>query len=403
MKTQTYHKSQNRNSRLRGLGLSLILMLTGIFGPLTGTSMAQDTPVLTIYPAVELQFDSETGAAYEVQAAATVDSPQWQPFGSVLPGTGGTLSVFAATRNKSQQIFRVVEVEGGSGQPQGIDTFGTIIDQPGHYVLTADLAAGAAAGPAITITADDVTLDLKGHTITGNADTGNHDNLGIWLRGTEAAPRRNVHVTNGALSGFHFALWLDYSINGGVSNMNLSGNRGGIGLNGSTDNVIKQNNSSNNSVSNGVGILLQRHSDRNDLVENVCNNNFFQGIFLNGSAGGNSENNLLSNTCNENGLVGIWLTMGSNRNNLVNNITMKNNALGASPNGGIGLGFPGSSENITSGNVIVSNTLMDNTRDDPQSWDAFDNSLCENLWQGNEFVVDNELGGDAGPDVGCIQ
>ncbi len=71
--------------------------------------------------------------------------------------------------------------------------FGTlhIIDQPGSYRLTSDLTVPAGR-IGITISADDVTLDLNGFTIRGAGGAGTD-------RGIALGARTNVEIRNGTI------------------------------------------------------------------------------------------------------------------------------------------------------------------------------------------------------------
>jgi nitrous oxidase accessory protein NosD len=73
--------------------------------------------------------------------------------------------------------------------------------------LVADLAC--AGGPALIVTADDVILDLGGHTVAGDANSG-VDAPGILLRGVRGATVRNGTVQ-------HFACGV--AIDGGARNL----------------------------------------------------------------------------------------------------------------------------------------------------------------------------------------
>ena len=77
-----------------------------------------------------------------------------------------------------------------------VDANGTInISQPGSYYLTRNLTLSVAAN-GITISSDDVTVDLNGFTIknTSNATTGS----GIRILGTN---RSNLTIRNGHIRG----------------------------------------------------------------------------------------------------------------------------------------------------------------------------------------------------------
>lgn len=75
------------------------------------------------------------------------------------------------------------------------DVFPIVIDQPGSYVLTADLHMAETATAAIEITADNVTLDLGGHVIRGPG-------VGVNATGISGSGRTGVSVFNGTLTEF---------------------------------------------------------------------------------------------------------------------------------------------------------------------------------------------------------
>ena len=77
------------------------------------------------------------------------------------------------------------------------------IMQPGVYVLASDLTC---PGPAITITADNVVLNLNGHTLTSDGGGG----AGVRAEGTEANPTlEGLRVENGTVTGFIDGILLD--------------------------------------------------------------------------------------------------------------------------------------------------------------------------------------------------
>jgi len=76
------------------------------------------------------------------------------------------------------------------------------ITQPGAYYLTTNLVTTSSG---ITISANDVTVDLMGFSITG--DRGIVDN-GIFVDGKTNAPCRNIVVRNGTIKNFGYGLWI---------------------------------------------------------------------------------------------------------------------------------------------------------------------------------------------------
>ncbi|MGE0206552.1 MAG: right-handed parallel beta-helix repeat-containing protein, partial [Candidatus Babeliales bacterium] len=82
----------------------------------------------------------------------------------------------------------------------GVTTY--TISQPGFYVFAENIVFSPASGqPALEITTDNVTIDMCGKSLTqGNAVAGVD---GIRIPGnTTLAPRRNVTIMNGGISGF---------------------------------------------------------------------------------------------------------------------------------------------------------------------------------------------------------
>jgi parallel beta-helix repeat protein len=86
-----------------------------------------------------------------------------------------------------------------AAQPAGVRAIGSpaTIDQPGSYILTADLFIPGSVGAGITITASDVWLDLNGHSITA---PGNLTGAGIRVLNAQNVTVKNGNIVN-ALMG----------------------------------------------------------------------------------------------------------------------------------------------------------------------------------------------------------
>ena len=84
------------------------------------------------------------------------------------------------------------------------------ITKPGLYLVKKDLVFAptiAASGQAITIGADDVTLDLGGHVISSSAvQNGTNTTVGIGLA---SAPSLHVTIRNGVLRNFNHGIRLE--------------------------------------------------------------------------------------------------------------------------------------------------------------------------------------------------
>ena len=76
-------------------------------------------------------------------------------------------------------------------------SFPVVINQPGSYVLTSNIVVSIADVHGISITADNVTLDLNGHALIGPGKTSRTSGHGIYV-----SNRSNVAVINGTVRNF---------------------------------------------------------------------------------------------------------------------------------------------------------------------------------------------------------
>jgi len=78
------------------------------------------------------------------------------------------------------------------------------ITAPGRYCLNADLSTAQTSGAAIEVAANDVTVDLQGHTL-------NNLGAGVSTRtdGVHSRDRRRITVRNGRIVGFFVGVHLD--------------------------------------------------------------------------------------------------------------------------------------------------------------------------------------------------
>jgi hypothetical protein len=134
------------------------------------------------------------------------------------------------------------------------------IDQPGSYRLAHNLTA---AGNCLVVTAEGVTVDLGGFTITGSG-TG----TAIISRQAKVAgiPQARTVVRNGDISNFALAT----NLNGTVDDLRVTSNASGIfvGVGTVRDNIVQFNGSAgirladgiaagNLLVANGTGIVVE--------------------------------------------------------------------------------------------------------------------------------------------------
>lgn len=212
---------------------------------------------------------------------------------------------------------------------------GTVIQASGSYYLTRDLDGSALSADVITIQADDVTLDLNGHTIT--AATG--------YAGVSCDLHSNVTVRNGSVSGGTYAVSLASCTNARISHIDASGfTSAGIHVISTSGNPdpggVIEHCGLDCSGANVEGIMVEQATAlviRDNDVSNAPGND---GIYVYNSNGVDLTGNGVSG-CG----TGIFAYLCSN-------CRIENNT--ASNNSGAGIEFDGND------NVVRGNTANDN-------------------------------------------
>ncbi len=284
-------------------------------------------------------------------------------------------------------------------------SFGDTLSVPGQYHLQSDITG---SGDAITITANDVHLNLRGHSIIGD---GVANQVGILVTGTPAAAGgctalvRRAHINNGTITGFAGSgIRIHCVADSHVNGVTLNNNHHGLDLLSSTGNKINNNDVVNND-SRGLFIV---NSHSNQVIANDVSFN------RNGTSVFNSsDNRFIGNLMNGNGFFGMFLegtpTVGGAHRNTIRNNTF--NANGATPGacpffgGGLLIGtLPGPN---TADNLVHNNTALANQC----GWDVADlnvlnafGAMCLNTWENNEFDAVFDFGGPFGVgDPDCIR
>jgi parallel beta-helix repeat protein len=225
-------------------------------------------------------------------------------------------------------------VGSGPARAEDIKSCPVTITKPGTYSLNQDLFCST-TGNAITISADNVTLNLKGHILLG-PQTG----FGVYVGAHE-----NVVVENGTISGFWFGVWFVGTGSSQVTGISAMGaGNAGVVLSNSYDNTVS-------------GCVLSQ--------------NHFNGLWC--GDGGSTANTIANNTANGNGFAGIALDNSATQNTVQGNT--------ADLNGGPGI-FAGGT---TTQNTIQGNTALGN------GTDLFDGSgnCSSNTWLGNTHHTSN--------------
>jgi parallel beta-helix repeat protein len=167
--------------------------------------------------------------------------------------------------------------------PIPVNSCGTVINQPGNYILTNNLTC-AGTGTAVEISGqafpgNSFHFNLNGFTISGDG-TG----TGIYVRvGANDASgdysRVGTFIYGGTVIGFGVGIGIEQSNGVHLNNMSVTGNRAGVRIFGGS---LLNHISDNTITSNGLGIEL-REGFANHISSNTITNNTI-GINLRDSA-----------------------------------------------------------------------------------------------------------------------
>ena len=237
-----------------------------------------------------------------------------------------SINSLAADHDDILEAIENLEGGGAVGGPTPIDSCQSIIE-PGSYLVVGNLTTSFGRN-CLTVTVDNVTIDLGGHVLDG-ANMGDN---GVTSDGTSQSPRTNVTVHNGTVTRFVNGIELENAVNSTVRHVRAVGN--------SLDGIVAGDGgtvSHNIAADNGIrGIRVGR---ANTVVGNTAQANSFTGIVA-------SQGSTVSgNTAAENGSAGFIVGLGS---------TVTGNR--ATENGSVGF-FVGL------GSTVTGNTASENGTD----------------------------------------
>ena len=290
------------------------------------------------------------------------------------------------------------------------------ISQPGSYYLTTNLVA---TGHGITISSDNVNLDLNGYSLTGDLDASEY---GIQISGNFSY--KNIAVRNGSINRFHTGLYLQRASLSRFDNLSFTTNRYGIYLTAATGQsngnrftdcrisdslamgvyVFAWNASECNgncfarctitrNAGSGVYFLTQDSSqcDGNLFSECRVSGNSMQGIVLSGP--GSQSGNLITDcTISDNTYSGVYFNGQTGKcdgNSLFNCVMRKN-------------GGKGVSCESTVGNRIEGNVISDSTGSPSygiQTLSSSNNLIVRNICSGQTSNFDLVANDTYGPIV----
>lgn len=156
------------------------------------------------------------------------------------------------------------------------------ISTPGSYYLTGSLES---TNTGITVSANDVTLDLMGFTI-GGAQITNHP--GIHVAGATNVMRRNVIIRNGSITRFGIGIRIENTQSGRVHNMMIHQNtKEGILLQsndpGVCTDITVEDCSVTENASSGIYVVsgsVTRNTRGHTIRNNQISGNYTHGVIL---------------------------------------------------------------------------------------------------------------------------
>jgi parallel beta-helix repeat protein len=269
--------------------------------------------------------------------------------------------------------------------PTPVTACGTVLSSGGDYYLPANITCSASPTlhAGIFITANDVHLNLNGHTLDGmsNGRAGivtatPTAAIGFAPNVTGCNGANNVQITNGKITGFYVGVYLcatqaGTGMNAQVNHLNITGNTIAMQTYNSDNNHIQSNNFYPNPVAAGTlgGDGLDIGGSNNQIQDNlIYGGNNYNAIYIDGN-----NNQLQGNVVAMSLFVGIGI--------LGNNNQIQQNIVSGSGSQGIYL-FAGATGNQIQQNTVFNNALNNNSQD------LGDGNACTlNKWQQNLFAT----------------
>jgi hypothetical protein len=192
-----------------------------------------------------------------------------------------------------------------AGKPVPVSECDTFIYEPGKYFVTQDLFCGPDQ-QGITVYSSDVTVDLKGHTITCGPAV--EELVGAVLVGEYTEPGfvlNNVRVRNGTVSDCSDGVIFFYTRSGKISKITANNSEGGITLIEAVDTVVK-----NNVGTSNLNAIRSFGGFNNEFKHNWSTGSFDAGLLVDA---GETGSRLICNT-SERDAYGIALGPTSSGN-----------------------------------------------------------------------------------------
>ena len=232
-----------------------------------------------------------------------------------------------------------------------ISSLPTSIKTPGIYCLKSNLETNITFGGAITVAADNVTIDLNGWSINGS-----QAGVGTRAKGIVIREQRNTTIRNGTISGFFNAVEVvgltTTSSDHLIEKIHARNNRAqGISVSG-RDIMVRDNRISNTGPggfsASAVGIFASGNaiSILGNTISDVEETGQISGISLTNVVGGEISDNRIYNLGSSNNTSGITFS-GANR------LAIRDNTVNTNNGGIIGIGSSSASRYVACvGNVV---------------------------------------------------
>lgn len=147
--------------------------------------------------------------------------------------------------------------------------------------LTHDLVCDGTTD-GLVIGANDITLDLKGFTISGPGSS-------AFGSGVRAAQRGNVTITNGTITGFRSGVVLDQTVDSAVTKIVAQANDQGINLAGGARILVSRNTATANDRDGiRLGGTVDAHVTQNTALDNTW------GISVSAASGALIDRNIVT-------------------------------------------------------------------------------------------------------------
>lgn len=260
-----------------------------------------------------------------------------------------------------------------------------------NTTLTADV--GPCPNEGLIINASNITLNLNGHKVFGQANPG--QGAGILINFNRA----NVTVTSGEVYGFDAGVGVFTGTGHRIQSMWLHDNVGpeggdfgdGVTLQGTDNSFVIGNLVERNGPYDGIGMF--GNTDGNQIIGNVVRDNASLGTHHGEGAvmqdtgirlePGSDGNLVQSNSVTGNGLDGIEIFANSD-NNIVRFNAVSGNGFNDNPDGGLRVGDGINAFSGANGNLIQSNVSSNNAGSGVKMYgNALANTMRTNVALGN--------------------